>query len=399
MNKKLFIIALITVTALFLGSCGSKETTEKKVEAPQMIPNVAVAKVTKSSIEDFYEATGTVQAKTTTQVAANMMGRIISFPVSEGSTVSRGQVLVEIDNRESQAQLQKANAGLREAQAAIVEIERSVTAANAGVRTAEANKVLAEKTFARFKELFERKSASGQEFDEAQAKLKMAVSEVERAKANVQTIISKRKQIDAKIEQARADIANTKIYEGYGRITSPVSGIIVKKFAESGAIASPGLPLLSIEDNSQYRLEAGVEESQSKLMQIGKRVSVQIDALGQGEFFGIVAEILPAADAASRTYTVKIDLPANPGLKSGLYGLARFPVAQKEAITIPQTAIAQRGQLSGVFVVNAEGIVQMRIVTTGKTAEGMVEILSGLIEGDEIAISDVARLRDGVKIR
>ena len=74
---------------------------------------------------------------------------------------------------------------------------------------------------------------------------------------------------------------------------------------------------------------------------------------------------MTAADAASRTYTVKIDLPANPGLKSGLYGLARFPVAQKEAITIPQTAIAQRGQLSGVFVVNAEGIVQMRIVTTG----------------------------------
>ena len=399
MKKKFGLIIAVTILAFHLANCGKSEETDKNPQLTAEVRNVAITKVTKSSMEDFYEATGTVKAKTATQVSANMMGRIVSFPVAEGDTVSRGQFLVEIDNRESQTQLLKAQAGLQEAQAALIEIDKSVDAANAGVRTAEASKQLAEATFGRFRELYNRRSASAQEFDEAQSKLKMATSEVERAKANVQTIISRKKQINAKIEQAKADIAGTKVYQGYSRIVSPVSGIVVKKFAESGATAAPGVPLLSIEDNSQYRLEAAVEESRSKLIQIGNRVNVRIDALGQGEFFGTVAEILPSADAASRSFLVKIALPANPSLKTGLYGQARFPVAQRDAITIPQTATVQRGQLTGVFVVGQDGIAQFRIVTTGKSSEGMVEVLSGLSEGDEIVTSDVNNLSDGIKVR
>ena len=400
MKKKFILILVVTISLFSLANCGKKEESEKKTETPLAEPlNVPTAKVTLGSMEDFYEATGTVKAKTTTQVAANMMGRILSIPVSEGSSVSRGQVLVEIDNRESQPQIQKAQAGIKEAQAALIEIDKSVEIAKAAIKTAEANKVLAEKTFARFKELYERKSASGQEFDEAQSRLKMATSEVERAKANIPAILSKKEQINAKIQQAKADIAGINVQQSYSKITSPVSGIIVKKFAENGAIASPGMPLLSIEDNSQYRLEAAVEESQSKLMQIGKRVNVKIDALGEGEIFGVVSEILPSADAASRSYTVKIDLPTSPLLRTGLYGLERFPIAGKSAIMVPQTAIVQRGQLSGVFVISPDGIAQLRVVTIGKTADGLVEVLSGLSEGDEFVSADIHRVNDGVKVR
>lgn len=399
MKVNFALITLISSLIFFGGACGKKEeTAPKKVPLAESL-NVPISKVTVGAIENFYEATGTVKAKTTTQVSTNMMGRIVSFPVAEGDFVSRGQVLVEIDNRESQTQLQKANAGLKEAQAAIVEIDKSVIAANAGIKTAEANRVLAEQTFARYKELFERKSASGQEFDEAQSRLKMATSEVERAKANVQAILSKKQQINAKIEQAKADIAGTKVFEGYGKIVSPVSGIIVKKLAEQGATASPGIPLLSIEDSSQYRLEAAVEESNSKMVRIGNRVNVQIDAIGAGEFFGVVSEIVPSVDASSRSLTVKIDLPANSLLRTGLYGLARFPIAQKEGISVPQTAIIQRGQLTGVFAVNSDGIAQFHIVTTGKNSDGLVEILSGLSEGDEYVSADVSRVNDGVKVR
>ncbi|HRH45671.1 MAG TPA: efflux RND transporter periplasmic adaptor subunit, partial [Pyrinomonadaceae bacterium] len=308
MKKKFILIFGLIISLFFFADCGPKGEVGKKVENPVSEPiNVPTAKVTLGSMEGFYEATGTVKAKTTTQIAANMMGRIVSIPFIEGSSVSRGQVLVEIDNRESQTQLQKAQAVVREAQAALIEIDKSVIATNAGIKTAEANKVLAEQTFARFKELYERRSASGQEFDEAQGKLKMATSQVEQAKANVQAILSKKEQINARIQQAKAEIAGINVHQSYSKITSPVSGIIVKKFAETGAIASSGMPLLSIEDNSQYRLEAAVEESQSKLMKIGKRVSVKIDAVGEGEFFGVISEILPSADSASRSYTVKID--------------------------------------------------------------------------------------------
>ena len=398
--KKVFVPSLLLLASMaFAGACGKADETALVTLPTSEAPNVAITKVTRSSIADYYEATGTVKAKTTTQVSANLMGRIVSFPVAEGDTVSRGQTLVEIDNRDAAAQLEKAQAGLKEAQASLIETDRSAEAARAAVKTAEVNRQLAEVTFGRYKQLYERKSASGQEFDEAQSRLNAAASELERARANVQAILSKKGQINARIEQANADIANTRVYASYSRIVSPVSGIVVKKFAESGAMASPGVPLLSIEDNSQYRLEVAVEESRSKLINVGNRVNVRVDAIGGGEFFATIAEVMPSADPASRSYTVKIDLPANPALKSGLFGVASFPLAQKEAITVPQTAVVQRGQLTGVYVIGEDGIAHYRIVTTGKTVEGAVEILSGLSEGDEIATSDVERIKDGTKVR
>ncbi|HNQ14311.1 MAG TPA: biotin/lipoyl-binding protein, partial [Pyrinomonadaceae bacterium] len=168
MRTKISVLLTISAIAIGLAGCGKKEEPAKTAPAAE-IQNVTIAKVTKSSMEDFYEATGTVKAAKTTDIAANMMGRIVALPVSEGDTVTRGQTLVEIDNRESQTQRQRAEAGLKEAQAALIEIDKSVIAANAGVKSAEENKAIAEKTYARIKELYERRSASAQEFDEAQS--------------------------------------------------------------------------------------------------------------------------------------------------------------------------------------------------------------------------------------
>jgi multidrug efflux pump subunit AcrA (membrane-fusion protein) len=394
LNAGIFLLT----PALLILSCGkAKEplAATTRIEAQ----NIAVSKVTMTSIADFYEASGTVRAKTTTQVSANVMGRIISFPISEGDTVSSGQTLVQIDNREAQTQLQRAQAGLKEAEASLIEIDKSVEAARAGVKTAEAQKQLAEVTFGRYKQLYERGSASGQEYDEARSRLNVATSELDRANANVQTLLSKKGQIHARIEQARSEIASTKVLAGYSRIVSPVSGVVVKKFAEPGAMTSPGVPLLAIEDNSQYRLEAAVEESRSKLISVGKRVNVRIDALGGTEIYGTVAEVLPAADPTSRSFTVKVDLPPNAALRSGIFGVARFPVSQKEVIAVPGSALVQRGQLTGVFVVADDGTAHFRILTVGKSEEGSTEVLSGLSEGDQIVISDVDRVNEGTKVR
>ena len=397
MKRELSVGVVAFILAALNGGCGKNAETTS-VEA-SVVPDVAVSKVTLSSIADFYEATGTVKAKTTTQISANLMGRIISISVSEGDRVAKGQRLVEIDNREAQVQLQKAHAGLKEAEASLIEIDNAVIAGNAAVKTAEANEQMAGITFARYKELFDRKSVSGQEYDDARAKLRVAASELERAKANVKTIQSKRSQVSARIEQARADIANSKVYAGYSSITSPVSGIVVKKLAEPGAMSSPGVPLLSIEDDSQYLLEAAVEESRSALVRPGSRVNVRIDAVGEGDFLGTVADILPSADPASRSFIVKVDLPARSALRFGKYGVAKCPVAQKEAITIPESSIIERGQLTGVYIVGANGIARFRIITIGKRAEGSAEVLSGLSEGDQIVTSDAARVAEGTKVR
>ncbi len=398
MKTKIALVFSILTALILQPGCGGGEKTAENAGQSETI-SVPRMKVTKGSIEDYYEATGTVQARTTTEVSANIMGRIIALPYAEGDAVSKGQILVRLDDSENQTRFRKATAGMNEAQAALAEIERSTEAAQAAVRTAEANRELADKTYARIKQLYERGSATGQEFDEARSRLNAAVSEVERAKASVEAIRSKKRQVEARVEQARADIAGTKVFSGYAKIASPVSGVIVKKFAEQGAVASPGQPILSVEDDSRYRLEAAVEASRSGQVRVGQRVIVRIDSLGQTEIQGAVAEILPAADSASRTFTVKIDLPKTNGLRSGLYGLARFPVAHREALTVPETAIVRRGQLAGLYVVSPEGTAVFRIVTTGETADGQVEILSGLAEGEEIVSADTGKIVDGSRIR
>lgn len=397
--KRTIILGSIGI-AITLSTTGcEKDHSQVRAAAVEPIPNIRIFQVSRSSVAETYEATGTVTAKTTTQISARSLGRINTITVSEGDTVKKGQLLVQIDSRDAVAQLEKAQAGLREAQASLIELDNSTIAASAAVRTAEANKQFVDVSFGRYKELYKRKAVSGQEYDEALSRSDAARSELDRAKANVQTTISRKGQILARIEQAKADIANSKVNASYARIASPVSGVIVKKLAEVGAMASPGVPLLSIEDNSQYRLEAAVGESQLVHVHIGDRVNVRIDAIGSGEIVGTVGEILPTSDTSSRSYTVKIVLPANPLLRSGMFGAARFQLSQKEAIAIPQVALTRRGQLTGVYVIGRDGIAQFRIVTTGKTTQGMVEVLSGLSEGDEVASTEMGTLKDGIKVR
>lgn len=399
MRTKILLTTVAGLVLILQMACGSSGVGTGKTEQVGEAVAVPTVKVTLGSMEDFYEATGTVQAKTTTQVSSNIMGRITSFPFSEGDNVSRGQLVVQIDNSENKTRYDKATAGLKEARAALVEVARSADAAEAGVRSADANRDLAAKTFDRIRELHDRRSATGQEFDEAQSRLKAASAEVARAQASVEAIRSKKQQIDARIQQAQADIEGTKVFTGYTQIDSPVSGVIVKKFAEQGAVATPGQPILSIEDNSRYRLEAAVETSRSGQLRVGQRVNVRIDALANPEVTGTLAEILPAADPASRTVSVKIDLPSDGALRSGLYGLARFPQPARQAITIPETAIVKRGELTGVFVVSADRTAVFRIVTTGKSADGRIEVLSGLSESDVIVASETEKVSDGSRIK
>ena len=203
--KKGWLSGFVAVALfLVLAGCGKKEASVTTAVA-ESVPNVTIVKVTRSSIADSYDATGTVAAKTTTQISGRTLGRVNSLRVNEGDSVSRGQLLVEIDDRDVRTQLDKAQAGLKEAQASRVELDNSTAAANAAVRTAEANKQLADATFARYSELYKRKSVSGQEYDDALSKLSVATSELDRAKANVQTIISRKSQVNARIEQAKAD--------------------------------------------------------------------------------------------------------------------------------------------------------------------------------------------------
>jgi RND family efflux transporter MFP subunit len=251
--------------------------------------------------------------------------------------------------------------------------------------------------------LLERQSISPQEFDEVRARHEVADAEAESAGRMLQSLEAKRRQVLARIDQAKADVAGSQVYSSFTRIAAPINGVVVSRQADIGYMAAPGAPLLTIESGTDYRLEAAVQESQINKIHLRDQVRVQIDALGQQELAGTVVEIVPASDPASRTYLVKISISPPGGnqqiIRSGLYGKARFITGQTQAITIPRIAVVERGQLTSVYVVDQSGIARMRLVKTGKTYSDRVEVLSGLKEGEQIVVEGVAAVNDGSRVR
>jgi multidrug efflux pump subunit AcrA (membrane-fusion protein) len=394
MKTKLFILVLLTLAAT---ACEKKQQAAV-TEKPAVVSGIHTEVVNPSTQADFYEAVGTVQARTSTVLSAKVVGSITMLNAREGDRVRAGQTLIEIDNRDARAQVTRAQVGVREAQTSIEEVDKNIRAAEAAKAAADANRELAAATLKRYQALLERRSVSPQEFDEVETKHKVAAVEVERADRMLQALMARKNMANARIDSAQAEVNVAQVQAGFARIAAPINGVVVTKHAELGSLAAPGTPLLTIED-TRYRLEAAVEESQLRNIRQGARAEVLIDALGQQQIEGRVVEIVPAADPASRSYTVKIELPGMSLLRSGLYGKARFAAGERQVLMIPSKAVVQRGQLSYVYVVDAAGLARLRVITLGKHSGERVEVLSGLSNNERIVSDGAALNREGVKVQ
>ena len=192
-------------------------------------------------------------------------------------------------------------------------MDRAVAADNAAVQqlaAAESDLALAESTLKRYQNLYEKKSVSPQEFDEIKAREQAALAQREMAQAGQ--------------AQAKAVLGQAQTSLDYTRIRAPFDGVVTEKKADSGTLASPGVPVFIIEDVRRYRLEVTVNESDLRYVRLGQQLPVVIDALDNAELEAKVAQIVPTADAASRSFLVKIELPPDVRLRSGLFGRAQF---------------------------------------------------------------------------
>ena len=208
MKKKIVLICMVAFLA-GSSSCGKKE--EKAPEKVAAVTGVKLEIVKTFPQEDFYEATATVRSKTTSVLSSRIMGYIVAIHVREGDRVRAGQLLVEIDNRDAAARLNKAQAGLREALEMLQETERMIQANESAKTAVEAEQSLAASTFNRYQALLERKSVSQQEFDEVQARYRAKTAEVEQAKEMLMSVQAKKEQVLARIDQAKAEISQAQI--------------------------------------------------------------------------------------------------------------------------------------------------------------------------------------------
>ena len=351
-NTALKFGAFTLTAALGFSSCSTEH--QASVSAAEIVRDVSVLAAKEENIPDVLEAVGTVRAAQSSDLASQMMGNIVEIRAHEGDWVRRGQVLAVIDDSQARAALDRAMAAELAAQQQLL--------------AADAELALAESTLRRYQKLSEEGVVSQQAFDEVKARQEADLARRDLAKAG-------QAQARAALHQARTSL-------DYTRIRAPFDGLVTQKKADSGTLASPGMAIFTVEDTSRYRLEVAVNENDVQYVRAGEQVSIAIEALGDTALKGKVVQIIPAADPGSRAFLVKVELPPDARLRSGLFGRAQFSRGTQQALLIPRSAVVERGQLHGVFVLDQKRVANLRYVALGKLSGSEIEVLSGLQAGE-----------------
>jgi RND family efflux transporter MFP subunit len=325
---------LAIVAALAPVACHSKKENPSESLPPVAVRTVVVESKARPSSE---EVVGTVRAKLRAAIEPKVSARIEALLVAPGQMVKTGDLIAQLDPREIQAKLDQALA-LREQ---------------------------ATRDLARSRELLDKKITAQADFDAVQARARVA----EGAARETETML------------------------GYTKVIAPFDGIVTRKLADVGDLAAPGKPIIEMEDPRALRFEADVPEALIGHVKIGAKLPVQV-AEGAAPIEGTVVEVAPVADAASRTFLVKLDVPAAEGTRSGQFGRVWVRTGESKSIRVPAPAIVVRGQMECVFVIANEHA-QLRIVRTGKRTGGEAEILSGLSAGERVVSEGAESLRDG----
>jgi RND family efflux transporter MFP subunit len=373
---RFFLIPLV----IGLAGCGDKPKEKFVDSAPPVVVSVVAASA--ETWPMIYEATGSVRARTSAVISSQLMGYVREVKVSPGDLVRAGQLLVTLDTRDL-------DANARRAEAAREEVRTSLPEANSAVGAAKANLDLAQTTFRRMQELFQKTSISNQEFDEASAKLKAAEAAYEMARA-------RRTQVDSKLAQSEQEVRAADITRSYGSVSAPFSGVVTARTVEPGSLAMPGTPLLTIEREGAFRLEAAIEESRLAAIKVGQSVTITLDGVDHA-INARVSEIVPTVEAASRSYLVKIDLPELPAIRSGVFGRVAFRLGGRPVLVIPAGAASERGQLQSIMVAE-NGIAHTRLITEGQRSTDRTEVLSGLAAGEKVIFPVPQNLSDGARI-
>ena len=380
--------AAVLAATLAMGACsGAREASpvdsrtpvEVRVEAARLEP----------AMQPF-EAGGVVRARTTATLVSRIFADINQILVQPGDRVRAGQVLIRLDARDLQAQRARAEAALAAA-------EQGVTAAKSSRDAALAGLALATATDTRVAELRAKNSATPNEYDQAVSGLRQAESRAAGAEAMI-------REAEAGAEAARAGLRGATVGASYAEITAPFDGVITEKKVEVGNMATPGAPLMVIEDTRAFRLEVRLDESRVAALDRSKPVAVVIDSL-DGDVAGVagrpatIAEVERALDPGSHAFLVKIDLPPQAELRSGMYGRARFAGAVQQAIVLPSSAVVHRGQLTSVFVVGSDNRARLRLVQVGPPVDGRVSVAAGLDSGESVVVEPPVSLVDGTPVR
>jgi RND family efflux transporter MFP subunit len=327
---------------VLLAGCGKSHPSDGASLAADLKP--AKVRVFEAKIEErvsLTEVVGTIRPAQRAFIAAKVMGTIEEIPITLGQRVRQGDLLVKVSAGEMAARVLQAQSQLNQVRR---DLETSRQLLLKGATTPDAVRALEDRT---------------------------AMTE--------------------------AMVREAEILLGYTTVRAPFDGVISRRIANAGDLASPGMALVEVEGLAEFQVEAGIPDSLAAGLTIGMPLSVEIQA-AKHSLQGRLVELSSSADAAARTVPSKISLPDDPSIRSGQFARVLVPGATIRMLLVPVSALTLQGQLETVFVVGPDSRASLRIVKTGALREDRREVLSGLSDGERIVDAPPTGLREGQKL-
>ena len=317
----------------------------------------ATTTVERTTVPRTVIATGSLTADKTVMVSTRMMGWVTRIHVTAGQAVAAGDPLISIDDTDLQAKRAQAEAGIAEARVVLDN---------------------AEKMAIRYERLYDEKSVSLAQFED---------------------VITGRDRAAAGVRMAEAGLREVEVHLSYLDIVAPSNGVVARKMIEEGDMANPGQPLLILEQTGLMKAIAHVSEKDVSRIAVGDYVTVDVSSLDGAVFEVPLTKVIAAANPGSRTFDVEALLDNADGrLMSGMFARVSLPVGERETVLIPADIVVRRGQLTGVWTVDTDGVVGLRWLRLGRRHGTAVEVLSGLAGGETLVVSAVRPLAEGDRV-
>jgi multidrug efflux pump subunit AcrA (membrane-fusion protein) len=362
------------------------------------LPLVAKAEISKLEtvlaeqqvVTDYHQLDAQIEVVNKSTVSAQTGGLISKLTYDVGDYVEKGKVIARISSEDQKSSLQAAKASVSEARATINSASASIVQAEAGTREAQANYVAARAEFNRVKSLFDKRILTKSQYDQAEAVMKSSQARVQSAKASLSAAKAGRTAANSGLSAAKAGLSKAGQQLAYTEVIAPYSGIVTERHVELGEVVSAGSPIMTGISLKKMRSVSNVP--QGLILDVRKYKSARIYI--NDDKVGLQAKeitFFPYADAATNAFEVRLSFDsASEGLFPGIFVKIGFEVGKEDHLVVPESAIAYRSEVTGIYVIDDKGIPSLRQVRLGKiTNDGKIRILSGLDAGEKIATDPV----------
>jgi len=410
--KLVLLVSLTTVAGASLVSCKRSNGQPSNSGAANPTPailEVSTAPAVVRQLPRFFEATGTLAADVQTDVQPQTAGKVVAVGVDMGSAVSKGQMLVRLEDADYKLRMDQAIAQFDSAKAAVSQAEEKLGLRPgqkfdpervADVSVARANFNLAESNFQRAQKLIESGDISRAEFDQRK-------SQLDALKQAYESAIAQARQNYAAVMVARTNVTNAQTQVDLARrtlsytvVTAPIGGYVLERPVDVGTYVSTTTKVATIVKPNPLWIRIDIPEQAVRQIRAGQSVSLSTTSWPDRTFSGRVVRISPNVSASSRTLTVEAEIDNRGGaLKPGQFATVRVLLPQSEAaVLVPQRALRTISGATYVFVIK-NGHAEQRLVQSGQAEGDLIEIKSGVVTDEVVATSNVEQLSDGAAVR